>query len=485
MRHIEVADDLRYSVARFLLSDGRSAQRLMKNQQQQEPPYPPAGYAWYVVGALTLVYVFSFIDRQILNLLVRPIRRDLGITDFQMSLLMGFTFALFYTFFGIPLGRLADSRSRRTIIALGFAVWSVMTAACGLARNFVQMLLLRMGVGVGEATLSPAAYSIITDYFPPKRRATALSVYSMGIYIGSGIAFIVGGLVAGIASAQETWDVPLVGATRPWQVVFFVVGLPGVLLSLLMYTVREPIRRGIRTLTSAEGKARVVQIPMPEVFAYIKRNWRTFLCHNVGFALLSFSSYGSSAWIPTFFVRNHGWSEARAGQVYGWIVAIGATLGVVAGGWLADWLAERGHRDATMRVGLIVAVAWFPFGLLYPLVSDGNWAAVLLIPAAFLASAPFGIAPAAIQQMMPNAMRGQASAIYLFVVNLIGLGLGPSAVAAATDFIFEDDQSVRYSILSVASLAHLAAAVLLWSGIKPFLASLERLKQWTATQQSN
>lgn len=452
----------------------------MAQPQKDEEPYPPQGYAWYVVGVLTFVYIFSFIDRQILNLLVRPIRRDLGITDFQMSLLMGFSFALFYTFFGIPLGRLADSRSRRTIIAVGFAVWSVMTAGCGLARNFVQMLLLRVGVGVGEAALSPAAYSIITDYFPPKRRATAISVYGMGIYIGSGVAFIVGGLVAGLAAAQETWNVPLVGATRPWQVVFFIVGLPGVLLALLMYTVREPVRRGIKTMKAADGKTKVAQVPMSEVFAYIKQNWRTFLCHNVGFALLSFSSYGSSAWIPTFFVRNHGWSEARAGQVYGWIVAIASTLGIVAGGRMADWMTERGHLDATMRVGLIVALAWLPCGLLYPIVPDANWAAALLIPSAFLAAAPFGVSAAAIQQMMPNSMRGQASAIYLFVVNLIGLGIGPSAVAAATDWIFEDDQAVRYSLVSVATFAHLGAAALLWAGLKPFIASLERLKQWNA-----
>jgi MFS family permease len=342
------------------------------------------------------------------------------------------------------------------------------------------MLLMRVGVGVGEASLSPSAYSIITDYFPPKRRATAISVYSMGIYIGSGVAFIVGGLVAGLASAQQTWELPLVGATRPWQVVFFVVGLPGVLLSLFVYTVREPVRRGIRMMKSADGKTRVALAPTTEVVAYLKQNWRTFLCHNVGFALLSFSSYGAAAWVPTFFVRNHGWSEAKAGQVFGWIVAISATLGIVAGGRLADWLAERGHREATMRVGLIAAIAWLPSGMLYPLAPDGNWAAALLAPSVFLAAAPFGVAPAAIQQMMPNGMRGQASAIYLFVVNLIGLGLGPSAVAAVTDFVFRNDQSVRYSLLSVESIAHLAAALLLWLGIKPFVASLERLKQWNA-----
>jgi MFS family permease len=234
--------------------------------------YPPRGYAWYVVGVLTFVYIFSFIDRQILNLLVRPIRRDLGISDTQMSLLMGLSFAVFYTLFGIPLGRLADSKSRRTIIAGGFALWSLFTAGCGLARNFGQMLLLRMGVGVGEAALSPAAYSIITDYFPPQRRATAISVYSMGIYLGSGLAFIIGGTVAGLASQQELWQVPLVGATRPWQVVFFLVGLPGILLSLLLYTVREPLRRGTRMIKNAQGQAVAAQVPLAEVFAYLRSN---------------------------------------------------------------------------------------------------------------------------------------------------------------------------------------------------------------------
>lgn len=450
-------------------------------QPREEEQYPSRGYAWYVVGVLTFVYVFSFIDRQILNLLVRPIRRDLGISDTQMSLLMGLSFAVFYTFFGLPLGRLADSKSRRTLIAIGFAFWSIFTTACGLARNFFQMLLMRMGVGVGEAALSPAAYSLITDYFPPKRRATAISVYSMGIYIGSGLAFIIGGTVAGFASKQELWNLPIVGAMRPWQVVFFIVGAPGVLLALLMYTIREPLRRDARFVKTAEGKAVAAEVPFAEVIAYLRQNWRTFLCHNVGFALLSFSSYGSSAWVPTFFVRTHGWTESYAGQVYGWIVMVFGTLGIVAGGRFADWMAERGYRDATMRTGLIVSIAWAPFGMLYPIVSDPYLAAGLLIPAAFMTSAPFGVAPAAIQQMMPSAMRGQASAIYLFVVNLIGLGLGPTAVAMTTDYVFHNDQAVNYSLLIVATAAHVVATVLLWAGLKPFSSSLDRLKTWTAS----
>jgi MFS family permease len=447
----------------------------------EETPYPPTGYAWYVVGVLTLVYIFSFIDRQILNLLVSPIRRDLGISDTQMSLLMGFSFALFYTFFGIPLGRLADHKSRRSIIAVGFIFWSIMTAGCGLAKNFFQMLLLRMGVGVGEACLSPAAYSLITDYFPKERRATAISVYSMGIYIGSGLAFLLGGTVVGLASGQEVWDLPVIGATRPWQVIFFVVGMPGVLLALLMYTIKEPMRRGIRLIQAADGTMKRTQVPLKEVYEYVLKNRTTFLCHTIGFALLSFSSYGSSAWIPEFYKRLHGWSSARAGIIYGLIVMIFSTLGVVAGGRISDWMTARGYRDATMRVGLIVSAAWFPFGMLYPVVSNSTLSILFLIPAAFLASAPFGVAPAAIQQIMPNEMRGQASAIYLFVVNLIGLGVGPTAVAFTTDYVFKNDNAINYSLLIVATIAHIASTLLLWVGLKAFRDSLDRLKHWMAT----
>lgn len=450
----------------------------MAEQTEVEEPYPAIGYAWYVVAVLTLVYVFSFIDRQILNLLVRPIRRDLDITDFQMSLLMGPAFALFYTFFGIPLGRLADSKSRRTIIAVGFVVWSFFTAVCGLARNFWQMMLARVGVGVGEGALSPAAYSIIADYFPPQRRATAISFYSMGIYIGSGVANILGASAIAFFMARPNWQLPVVGAVRGWQVVFFVVGLPGVLLALLMYTVREPVRRGMKKIQDAEGKLQNAQVPLNEVIAYLKLNWKTFACHNIGFALLSFSSYGTSGWVPTMFVRTHGWSEAKIGFWYGVIVAVFGALGIAAGGWYADWMAKRGARDAVMKVGFIVSLAWAPTGMLYPIVPSAYWAIALLIPTAFFTAAPFGVAPAAIQQIMPNAMRAQASSIYLFVVNMIGLGAGPMAVASFTDHVFDDDNAVRYSILIVSTAAHLIAAVLLWVGIKQFNLSLERLKAW-------
>ena len=444
--------------------------------------YPHRSYAWYAVAVLTVAYIFSFIDRQILNLLVGPIRRDLGISDTKMSLLMGFSFAVFYSFFGIPIGRLADSKSRRTIIAAGMVLWSLLTAACGLARYFWHFLLLRMGVGVGEAALSPAAYSLISDYFPKETRATAISVYSMAFYIGSGIAFLLGGLVVGFASAKSSWrSVPVIGIVRPWQLVFFIVGLPGALLALLLYTMKEPARKGARTTIAANGIERVVQAPFLDVVAYIRENWKTFLCHHIGFALLAFSSFGSSAWIPTFFIRRFRWTGAQTGVRYGINLCIFGTLGIVAGGRVADWLAQRAFRYANIRVGLIAALAWIPTGILFPLMPNGNLAAALLIPTVFLMGQPVGIAAAAILEIMPNVMRGQASALYLFVINLIGLGLGPTAVALTTDYVFHDDKAIHYSLVFVGTVAHLGAATLLWIGLKHFQRSRDRLKSWMET----
>jgi MFS family permease len=437
-----------------------------------EDSYPPLPYAWYVVGVLTLAYILSFIDRQILSLLVGPIKRDLGISDTSMSLLMGFSFAVFYTLFGIPLGRMADSRSRRLIIAVGIAAWSVMTAGCGLAQRYWQLALMRMGVGVGEASLSPAAYSLIADYFRPEHRATAISVYSMGIYVGSGLAFILGGLVVKFVSGQDQFELPIVGATRAWQLIFFVVGLPGLPMALLLLTVREPTRKGARLAVAGAA------VPLREVLEYFRENRATFLGLNLGMACLTFSAYAASTWIPTFLVRVHGWSAGQTGVVFGLIVAIAGTLGIMTGGWLADWLRQRGHADAEVRVALFSAIGWLPFGILYPLVPHGSWAAILLAPAIFFTSAPFGVAPAAIQRMMPNAMRAQATALYLFVINLIGMGLGPTAVALMTDGVFKDENAVNLSLLVVCLAADTAAIALLWAALNPYRQSLEYLGRW-------
>ena len=433
--------------------------------------YPSSARAWVTVVILMVAYVLSFVDRQILNLLVEPIRRDLAINDTQMSLLMGLSFALFYTVCGIPLGRVADTRSRRGLIAVGILFWSAATAACGMAKMYWQFLLCRIGVGVGEAALSPAAYSLIADSFPAERRATAISVYSMGVYLGSGLAFLVGGLVIQFASAQGDVTLPLLGEVRPWQLIFLILGVAGVFFTLLMLAIKEPVRRGV-------GAG--VAVPLSEVGRYIRANRRTVLLHNFGFAGLAFAGYGSAAWIPTFYIRTYGWDAGQVGIVYGSIVAVFGCLGIVFGGRLADWMAKRGRSDANMRVGLFSALGALPMVVLFPLMDTAFWASVLMAPTVFFLSMPFGVAPAAIQEIMPNSMRGQASAIYLFVITLIGLGIGPTAVALVTDFVFADDAALRYSLLIVTTLAVLMSIILLAKSLKPYRESVTRLQQWTA-----
>ncbi len=427
-------------------------------------------YAWYVVGVLTLIYVFSFIDRQIFSLLVGPLRRDLNIGDTQVSLLMGFSFAVFYTFFGIPIGYLTDVYSRRLIIAVGLVLWSGFTAGCGLAQSFALMLILRMGVGVGEAALSPAAYSLITDYFPRDRLATAISVYSMGIYLGSGLSFLLGGLVVRYASARAMWTLPAIGAIHPWQLIFFVVGLPGFALAPFLFTVREPAGRRAGLNHGAP--------PIQRVFSYLLENRRTVLLHNIGFGCLALANYASAGWLPEFYRRRFHWDVATTGIVYGSIVAVFGCLGIIGAGRIADLLRSRGRANATLLVGAWIAVVVIPINCLLYLAPTSTWATIWLVPAAALAAAPFGIAPAAIQQMMPAAMRGRASAVYLFIVNIIGLGIGPTAVGACTQYLFGRDDAVHYSLAIVTSSACAVAAALLAGAMNPFLTSLNRLRLW-------
>jgi len=434
--------------------------------------YPTTVRAWCTVGILLVAYVLSFVDRQILNLLVGPIRADLGINDTQMSLLMGLSFAIFYTIAGIPLGRIADSKSRRGLIAWGVAFWSLMTAACGLAQQYWHFILCRIGVGAGEAALSPAAYSLIADSFPADRRATAISVYAMGIYLGAGMAFLLGGIVVTWANAQGAMELPVFGVVRPWQLIFLVLGAVGLMFCLVLLAIKEPTRKGV-------GAG--VAVPLKEVGAYLLTIRKAVLCHNFGFACLSFASYGASAWIPTFFIRTHGLTPGEVGIYYGSLVMVAGSTGIVFGGRLADYMARRGYRDANMRVGLLAAVLTLACNVVF-LVDNMPLLWAIMFFNVFTVAMPFGVAPAAIQEVMPNAMRGQASAIYLFTITLIGLGIGPTAVALVTDYVFMDDMAIRYSIFIVASVITLGAIILLWMGLKPYREARDTLESWSTKQ---
>ena len=419
--------------------------------------------AWWMVCVLTLAYTFAFIDRQVINLLVAPIKQDLSLSDTQMSLLMGLSFALFYTTLGVLIGRLADRRSRRTIAAGGFVVWSAMTAACGLAKSYGQLFLARIGVGVGEAALTPAAYSMIADEFSSERRATALGVYSSGIYIGSGLATYLGGTLVEAARDGEEFALPWIGSVRPWQLMFLTLGISGIVAAILFATLREPKRRAPQ---SREGWS--------AVFAHYREHARCLWTHHAGFALLSLAGYGSAAWIPTFLTRRHGWSPAKIGEVYGPIIAIAGISGVIVGGRIADLLKRRGIVDANMRVALAAALLLAPLGLAFPLVDDSSVCACLLFAFTFASSLPWGVAAAALADTVPDRLRGQVSAIYLFAINAIGLGLGPTAIALMTDRVFGRESALNLSLAWVVPIVEVAAALVLFSGLSAYRESVAR-----------
>ncbi len=434
-----------------------------------EDPWPAARRAWWAVAVLTIAYFFSFIDRQILNLLVAPIRRDLGISDTQMSLLMGVSFASFYTLFGLPIGRLADRVSRRGLIAAGMVLWSVMTALCGLAASFPLLFLCRMGVGVGEAALSPSAYSMIADLFPPARRAQALSVYAAGIYLGGGAAFVIGGVMQGLSAASVV-AVPFLGLVRPWQAIFLAVGLPGLLAAALLATVREPERRG--------PGAGVGQVPVREVVAFLRTHARTFAAHHVGFGLMSLGGYAVISWGPTVFIRHFAWTPAETGVSFGIMGVVTGIAGALSGGRAVTWLEARGHGGSELRVGVAAAVACALLYALFPLIANGRGAFGVLSLAQFFSACPWGIAAAAITRVVPNVMRAQVSALYLLAINLVGLGLGPTLVALLTDRVFGRDDAVHLSLLVVSASAYVLAALALWSGWDAFEGSAARLAAW-------
>ena len=310
-------------------------------------------YEWYVVLICMLAYIFSFVDRQILALMIEPIKHDLQLSDTQFSLLHGLAFSLFYAFMGIPIALLADRYSRPRIIAIGVAFWSLATAACGLSRSFAQMFLARIGVGVGEAALSPATYSMLSDMFPRHKLGRAVGIYSIGSFIGGGMAFLIGGYVINLLKSVDSVAVPLLGALRPWQVTFFIVGLPGLLVALLiLLTVRDPQRRGVRR--DAAGQAQKPSVG--ETFRFLGRHRGTFFCHYLGFSFYAMILFCLLGWTPAFYMRKYGLSPVDVGYMLGVVVLVANTAGVFCGGWLMDWLAKRGYSDAPLRAGVIGAV---------------------------------------------------------------------------------------------------------------------------------
>jgi MFS family permease len=440
-----------------------------------EPPYPSPAYAWYVVVVLMLAYVFAYLDRFILTLMVEPIKRDLGISDTQMSLVLGLAFALFYTLLGIPIGRLADRANRRTIVAVGIAVWSVMTAACGLAKNFTTLFLARIGVGVGEATLQPCASSLLGDYFPRGQRGLAYSIYAWGLGLGAGGAMILGGRVIESVSKGGTVTWPIVGEIFPWQAVFFVIGLPGLIVAALMMTVKEPPRRDRVPGQSAEA------IPFREVMAYMRARWRTYGSHFLGLSVMTIIGNAYVFWLPSVFIRTHGWTVGEVSFWYGLILGIGGPVGVTLGGIIGDHLYKAGHKDGHMRAALYGTLLLVPVAIIVPLVPNAGLAMALMVLHSIGSGMPTAAGPAALMMIAPNQMRGQITAMYWFVISGLGLGLGPLSVALLTDKVFGNPAAVGQSLATVSAIAGLLVSWVLIYSLKPFRAGVEETERTIAS----
>ena len=425
--------------------------------------YPSSFAAWYSVAVLMLMYIFSFIDRTTISLLVEPMKRDLHIGDTQIGMLQGLAFALLYTFLGLPIARLSDRHSRRAIIAAGVFIWSIMAALCGMARTATQLFMARVGVGVGEAALSPAAYSMITDSFPRSKLGSAFGVYNVGITIGSGTAFLVGGLVvAAVSHAGATYTLPLLGEIRAWQMVFIVTGAPGIVLPLLMLTFREPARRGIlRRGSAAEPAAAALRPPLSEVLSYVWSNRKFYGLYFVALALLAMCGYCVAAWLPTALIRAYGVTAAQVGKVLGLSIILMNSTGMLLAGLLCDRLTRQGKKDAPIIVALISACGIALLGGLPPFMPAVPliWAAIFVSGITF--NAYNGVGPMAINQVTPNQYRAQISAVYLFVVNALGLGIGPTLVPFVNEHVFHDPVKIRYSLVIVVICSAVAAIALL------------------------
>jgi MFS family permease len=435
----------------------------------------PAGkrytYEWYVVVICMLAYVFSFIDRQVLALMIEPIKKDLHLTDTQFSLLQGFAFSLFYAVMGMPLAYLADRFARPRIIATGIALWSLATTACGVSQNFLHMFLARMSVGVGEAALSPGTYSMLSDYFPREKLGRAVGIYSLGSFIGGGIAFLIGGYVINLLKQMTTVSLPFVGNVRSWQLTFFIVGLPGLVIALLfILTVRDPQRKGL--MQDSAGKAK--RVSMGDSLRFIRSHGKTFFCHYLGFSFYAMTLFCLMSWTPAFYIRRFGLTPVEAGYTLGTILLIANTVGVFCGGWLNDWLMKKGRTDGPMLAGFIGAVGMLVPAVAFTQVGSLTVSLGLLVIAMFFASFPMPTSTAAMQTLAPNQMRAQISAVFLLVSNLIALGIGTTLVALLTDKVFGSPKAVGNSMSIVNLVATLLAVVLLWFGCRQFRLSLAR-----------
>jgi predicted MFS family arabinose efflux permease len=387
-------------------------------------------YRRYVLFILTLVYVFNFVDRQILVILQEPIKAELGLSDTQLGLLTGFAFALFYVVVGIPIARWADVGNRRNIVSLALVVWSGMTAVSGLAQNYVQLLLARIGVGIGEAGASPPSHSMISDYYAPEERGAAMSIYSMGLYIGILVGLLLGG-----------WLADKIG----WRMAFFAVGLPGILMAVVVrFTLKEPPRGGEGMVSDpAAGESYTFK----ETLKYLWRS-KAFRCASFAAGFCAFAGYSTLTFIPSFLIRSHGMTVSQVGIALGLIIGVSGVIGALSGGFLADKFGKNDMRWYLWVPGIGVLLS-LPFSMLALTLDSLNIVLVCIFISNVFMSCYLGPTIAITHHLVKPSMRAMTSAILFFILNIVGLGCGPVVTGMMSDYLAPEfgAESLRYALI--------------------------------------
>ena len=452
-----------------LVTDAKSIPRALE--------YPSSGEANYLLGLMFLAYVVSFIDRQVLGVLVGPIKADLELSDFQFSLLQGAAFAILYSVMAIPLGRLADTKNRKLIVAIGVFGWSLMTIGCGMAKNFGQLFVMRMGVGVGEAALSPAAYSMIADSFTREKLTRAMAIYKAGLYVGGGLALVLGGYIYDYYDAIPNLSFPLLGAVNAWQATFVSVGLPGFMLSFMILFIKEPTRKG---MIRADDGTQPASLKIREVFAFMFIEHRQlYISLFVGCSILAIVGAGYSSWFTEMLIRNFSLQRSHAGSLVGSVIIFSGLLGVFSGPVFVGYFQRRNFADSNMRVLMFLSIALIPTSIAAPQMSSHVMALVLLSVTVFFQASYMGVAAAAVQMVTPNQMRGQATAVYMFATNMLGLALGSTMVAVLTDFVFVDEGALMHSLSLISAVLLPMAAWIFWRGLNAFSAAVKKSEDWS------
>lgn len=440
--------------------------------------------AWFSLFVLLCLYVLAYVDRQILAYMVEPVQRDFAVSDTLISLLLGLAFAGTYTLVAFPVARLADSGNRRNIMLWGTAIWSLATCLCGLARQFWMLLLARMGVGFGEAFLNPAAVSFLSDRFSYRHRGRVMGIYMMALPIGNGLANMLGGMVLPELMVGAPLSLPLLGVMPPWRLLLVILGLTGGLLMLLLLCIPEPERRGS---LQHDAVGRPVRPPLRTVLQYARHNHRALIGIAAPLVVSAFLTLGVGYWLPSYFLRSFGLSASQAGEyLYAWglISLLAGIAGVLLGGFLADW-ARRRWQSGLWGVLILGVLLVGPAYLAVALAPGPGMALYLLVPATLGNGILQATGITTLMSIVPNQMRSLMSALFFFIVNMIGAGLGPTMVAFVTDYVFATPDLLRYSIFVITLPLVLFSLYSQWSGLKSYtrlLASCESDEQLDITR---